>query len=111
MSKLTNLTKLIELINEDTTIKRFKELESIIDQDDKLSQDFEDLQSLQKIMVNAETKKTKNEVEATTSYNIQLNKVMDHYLMSEYLDLLEVVNNDLQLIKDIITKEINVDLD
>ena len=65
------------------------------------------LQSLQKIMVNAQTKKTSNYEQAKDSYDIQLNKITNHVLMSEYLDVLEVVNNDLQLIKDIISKEIN----
>ena len=110
MSKLSKLSNLLKSLNEDENIKRFKELEAIIDQDEKLNNDYKKLQDLQKLMVQKEAKKLDAKVE-TDNYNTQLELVLNHVLMSEYLDLLEVVNNDLQMIKEIITKEINMELE
>lgn len=107
------MSKLEELkisLNEDENIKRFKQLEAIIDKDATLNQQYKVLQDVQKIMVQKDAKKIDSTI-ATANYNKQLDTVLDHVLMSEYLDLLEVVNNELQFIKSIITKEIDMDFE
>lgn len=107
---MTNLERLKEALNNDENFKRFKELEAIIDKDEHLNYEFKYLQDLQKLMVQDEANNSKSTI-SKKNYNDQLEVVLGHYLMSEYLDLLEVVNNDLQLIKSIITKEINMEIE
>jgi len=107
LSKLTDLTK---ALNKDENIVRFKEIEQIIDSNKELNDAYKKLQDLQKLMVQKDAKKLDSTVE-TANYNEQLEVVLGHVLMSEYLDLLEVVNNDLQMIKNIITDEINMELE
>ena len=68
------------------------------------------MQDLQKLMVQKDAKKLDSTKE-TMEYNKQLEVVLGHVLMSEYLDLLEVVNNDLQFIQSVITNEINADFE
>lgn len=108
MNKLENLKE--ELRNQES-VKRFKELESILDQDAKLRQDYEHLKNLQKRMVQAQAKESSNLKQATKEYNEQLEKVNQHVLLSEYVDLVQSVNEDLQLIQSIISQEINMDID
>lgn len=108
MNKLNELTN--ELKNSET-IKRFKQLESIIDHDEILKKDYELLKKLQKELVQAETKKSANLSEIREEYNTQLEKVNQHVLLSEYVDLIQSINEDLQLIQTIITEEINMDID
>ena len=108
MNKLNELTK--ELKNSET-IKRFKQLESIIDHDETLKKDYELLKNLQKNLVQAETKKSANLSEIKEEYNTQLEKVNQHVLLAEYIDLIQSINEDLQLIQTIITEEINMDID
>jgi cell fate (sporulation/competence/biofilm development) regulator YmcA (YheA/YmcA/DUF963 family) len=105
---LNSLQKLIESIKTDKNVARFKELEAIIDQDIKLKEDYKYLQHLQKLMVQKQAKKLDASKEEQ-DYEAQLDKVLSHVLMSEYLDLLEVVNNDLQMIQEIISSEIEHD--
>lgn len=110
MNSLNSLENLKKALNEDENIKRFKQIEAIIDKDENLLNHYKKLQDLQKVMVQKEAKKL-NAEEATKKYNDQMQLVLDHVLMSEYMDLLEVVNEDLQFIKSIITKEINMDFE
>lgn len=108
MNKLTDLTN--ELKNNES-IKRFKQLESIIDHDENLKNDYELLKNLQKKLVQAETKKSANLSDIKQEYDTQLEKVNQHVLLSEYVDLIQSINEDLQLIQTIITEEINMDID
>ncbi len=108
---MSSLKDLIKAIKSDSNIIRFKELESVIDADPTLKKNFELLIHLQKIMVQKEAKKTQDFQLAKSDYDAQYETVRSHVLMDEYLDLLEVVNNDLQLIQSILTYEINADIE
>lgn len=107
---MNSLKALKEALGNDENIKRFKQLEEIIDKDELLNYEYKYLQDLQKVMVQRDAKK-QDSTEATKAYNEQMEVVLSHVLMSEYLDLLEVVNNDLQFIKEVITNEINSDFE
>lgn len=107
---MNSLKALKEALVNDENIKRFKQLEEIIDKDELLNYEYKYLQDLQKVMVQRDAKK-QDSTEATKAYNEQMEVVLSHVLMSEYLDLLEVVNNDLQFIKEVITNEINSDFE
>jgi cell fate (sporulation/competence/biofilm development) regulator YmcA (YheA/YmcA/DUF963 family) len=111
VSLLNSLEKLIDAIKNNNDVKRFKELEAIIDQDQDLNKEYKDLLNLQKLMVNDEAKQSSRLPQSKANYEAKLQELMSHILMEEYLDLLEVVNNDLQMIQSIITNEINMDIE
>jgi len=108
---LNSLDNLIREITEDTTVKRFKELEKIIDNDQLLNKDYNELLNLQKIMVKKREKKSKDLDLAIKRYEDAKENVLKHIILTEYLDLLEEINYDLGLIQKIISQEINIDFE
>lgn len=110
MSWLSKLEELVTLLKQDENIVRFKQLEHIIDTDETLKKEFNLLKDLQKKLVKKQHLKIEHS-EEQRAYDEQYKVLENHYLMSEYLDLLEAINNDLQFIKDIITNEINMEFD
>ena len=108
---MNSLDKLIEELMNDSVVKRFKELEKIIDNDQNLNEDYQKLLDLQKIMVNEREKNVKGFKLAKKNYDEAREKVMDHLILSEYLELLEEVNLDLDLTQKIISEEINTDFE
>ena len=62
-------------------------------------------------MVQREVKNHPRYQEAKEAYENQQAKVMSYLMMNEYLDLMEEINNDLQLLQSIIEQEINSKLD
>ncbi|MCK5761278.1 MAG: YlbF family regulator [Candidatus Izimaplasma sp.] len=108
MNKLENL---INEITGDKAVKRFKELEKIIDTDQALNSDYSKLKELQKVMINKREKKSKDLELAVTEYEKAKEELLKHIVLNEYLDLLEEINYDLGLIQKIISEEINIDFD
>ena len=100
---------LIEEISNDITVKRFKKLEKVIDNDHLLYKEFNDLLELQKIMINKREKGSKDFSSAENIYNKAKKSVLNHIVLNEYLDLLEEINYDLSMIQKIITEEIEND--
>lgn len=111
MSILDKLSSLIKAILQDENVLRFKQLEKRIDADELLMSQYKKLLDLQKIMVQNEAKKSNLLEQSQKRYQDQLDILMNHLLMGEYLDVLEVVNNDLQMIKQIILDEISADFE
>ena len=95
----------------DDNVIRFKELEKRVDSDLELMDSYKKLIDLQKLMVQDEAKASSRLSQSKKLYNDQMNIVLNHLLMGEYLDVLEVVNNDLQMIKSIILNEISADFE
>jgi len=108
---LNSLDQLINNIKEDPTVKRFKELEKVIDKDEKLNKEYNELLNLQKIMVNKRELKSKDFAVAKTNYEKAKKQVLEHIVLNEYLDLLEEINYDLGLIQKIISEEIKIDFE
>ncbi|MCF7926103.1 MAG: YlbF family regulator [Candidatus Izimaplasma sp.] len=104
---MKELDKLIEKITDQPKVKRFKQLEKIIDQNDELMQEYKKLLNLQKQLVQKKHQKTSNVNSLQKTYDAQKKRVETYPLISEYLDLLDEINNDLDLIQSIITEEIN----
>ena len=111
MNRLNKLDNLISEIANDPVVKRFKELERIIDNDQSLKSDYNDLLELQKVMINKREKQSKDLNLAVNDYEIAKENVMKHIVLNEYLDLLEDINYDLGLMQKIITEEINIDFE
>lgn len=111
MNKLNKLDKLILELTQDPIIKRFKELEKIIDNDHLLALEYNNLLALQRMMITKRENLNKDYTKAKNNYEKAKNNILKHVIMTEYLDLLEEVNYDLVLIQKIITKEINIDFE
>ena len=101
--------QLLEYYKDQPLVKRYQELEKIIHQDQVLLHSYEKLKELQKQLVNAKTKNQATQ-KIEKAYNIKYQELLMHPLMGEYLELIESINSDLQMIQDIITSEINMDL-
>ncbi len=108
---MNSLDKLINEIKEDPTVKRFKELEKVIDKDEKLNKEYKELLELQKVMVNKREQKSKDFTLAKKKYEEAKERVLQHLVLNEYLDLLEEINYDLGLIQKIISEEIKIDFE
>ncbi|QMS85645.1 YlbF family regulator [Candidatus Xianfuyuplasma coldseepsis] len=108
---MTAIDRLIESLQNDPTVRRFQELERIIDQDMNLQQQYNELLDAQKIMVQRQVKKHPQYNDAKETYQLLREQLMQHVLMSEYLDLLEQINGDLKWIQEIIESEISKDFD
>lgn len=108
---MNNLKELIVALNNDESIKRYKELEYIIDHDKNLKKEYELLKELQKKLVRAENTKNAKLSDIRSEYDVQYEIVKNHVLLEEYIDLLESINNDVQMIQNIISDEINMDVD
>lgn len=107
MSTLNKLDELLEEIKSSPLIKRFRELESIIDNNPKLQKDYQDLLEKQKKMVNSkEFKRTDYQV-LKADYESHKEGLVNNIIIDEYLELQQKINDDLQLIQDIIGSEIN----
>lgn len=96
-------------VKQDSKVVRYQELERIIHKDQALLKQVEVLKDLQKKLVNAKTL-NKPFLEIERDYQAIYDQVLDHPVMGEYLDLVEQINEDLQFVTEIITKEINMDL-
>lgn len=108
---LNKLSELITLIKNDPQIERFKELEKIVDRNESINNDFNKLLELQKVMVQKEYRHDKTLSQAQENYRKQLQVVANYPIIEEYLELLEYINTDLDLIKSIIEQEIALDFD
>lgn len=108
---MNNLIKLINELQKDELIVRFKKLEEIIDQDKNITNNYKNLLELQKKMVNDQEKNRSNLDKSTKEYEIAKSTLTSNIVISEYIELLEDINYDLQMIQNIIGTEISIDFE
>lgn len=108
---MKSLDRLIQWIEDDPTVRRFRELEAVIDADTALQGQYKELLKLQKVMVQQEAMGHPGFPNAKASYEQRKDELMDHVLLGEYLALLELLNDDLQLMQQIIEDELNKEFD
>jgi len=82
VSKLNSLKLLIKEIEDDTVVRRFKELEKKIDKDKKLNDDYKKLLELQKIMINQREKRSEGLTLAENNYENAKEKVLKHIVLT-----------------------------
>ncbi|MCR5349614.1 MAG: YlbF family regulator [Acholeplasmatales bacterium] len=104
--------KLIEYFNSLPEVKRIKELEHYIDNNEKIKNAFKEIKALQKQMVSSKEFNQMNQYNMLKKeYDNKLNEYLDLPFVSEYCELLEYVNNllsDLSFqIETDISKKIN----
>ena len=108
---MNSLKNLINELNKDELIIRYKELEKIIDQDKIIEISFKNLLELQKKMVNDREKNVSNFDASSREYEVAKTALTSNIVISEYIELLEDINYDLQMIQNIIGTSISADFE
>lgn len=89
-------------------VKRIKELEAFIDNNDDINTLFIRLKEIQKQMVHAREYNQPNQYNIyKDEYNSVYNELLDMPFMEEYLELLEIVDGRLSSFTYTVEKEIN----
>ena len=106
-----NEKQILEQISEHKLVKRYKELEVVINNNEKLKEKLAKLKAMQKDMVHAETlNKPEMLKEINNSYDILYEEILNFPLVIEYLDLQKMINDFLQDFTSIIESGIKEDL-
>lgn len=100
------IVKLLETIKNDTKTQRFKELDALIETHPTLYRDYEHLKILQQKMVRANAQ-NKDSKDAKKAYEDALENLLNHPLMSEYLELIEAINDDIKWVTETIESTLN----
>ncbi len=108
---MNSLKNLINELQKDESIIRFKILLRIVDHDKNMKNDYKKLLELQKKMVNDREKNRKDLENSTKNYELAKCNLTSNIVISEYLDLLEDINSDLQMIKNVIEFELSRDIE
>lgn len=109
---MKSLDEFVKALSDNPIIKRFQELEKILNNDSNLQQLVHDMKSIQKEFVHAKTFQQKeNELFLNEKLDNIQNQINEYPLYLEYLELQEEINEMLQRFVDIfedgLDKEIN----
>ncbi|MEC9484899.1 MAG: YlbF family regulator [Candidatus Izemoplasma sp.] len=104
---MNKLDALIKALQDDDKVKRFQELETIINNDASLQKEYQRLLKAQKVLVNYEHHKDPKLKKAQAQYTNILEELGNHPLFNEFIDLLEWINDDLVLLQKIFESAIN----
>ena len=105
---MTSKEEIISYFNSKDEVKRLKELEHLIDKDDVLKNKINEVKKLQQKMINSKEYNLINQYkEDKRLYDELLEEINDYPFMGEYLDLLDLVNNELRYLTDGINEEID----
>lgn len=104
--------KLIQMIEKNEEIQRYKRIESIINNNKKLKTKVNQLKALQKQLINAkQVGKTQAIAEFESRYQVLYNEIEEYPLMSDYLALQGDINEMIQSIQSIIEEGIEKDFE
>lgn len=101
------IDELINLISNQEEVKRYKEIERALHENDYIKCKLEEFRKLQKRMVIYEHKQNELPVEINQRYDKLYNELINIPIFNEYLTLQEEINELLQTITSIIETEIN----
>ena len=109
---MTEKEKLISMLASDPEIKRYKRIETMINEHKELKKKINQLKNLQKQLVNAkQIEKTEAIKQFQKQYDDQLDDIENYPLMSDYLALQSDINMMIQSIVDIIEEGIEKDME
>jgi cell fate (sporulation/competence/biofilm development) regulator YmcA (YheA/YmcA/DUF963 family) len=104
--------KLIEMIQNDAEIQRYKRIEQLINDHKELNQKFNELKRVQKQLVNAKHIGKKEAIDAfQVQYDALYEAIEAYPLMSDYLALQSDINEMLQVIQNILQDGIEKDFE
>ncbi|HOI85703.1 MAG TPA: YlbF family regulator [Acholeplasmataceae bacterium] len=109
---MTEKEKLIQMIEEDEEIQRYKRIELAINQNRELKAKFNELKSVQKQLVNAKHIGKKEAIDAfQTRYDALYEAIEAYPLMSDYLALQSDINDMIQSIVGILEEGLEKDFE
>ena len=91
-------------------VKRIKELEPLIDNNEEVKQKLDELLSIQKELINSRYYKLSTREELENKYNQKKNEIIELPFLDEYLELLDFMDERLINFKSIVEKSINKDI-
>jgi cell fate (sporulation/competence/biofilm development) regulator YmcA (YheA/YmcA/DUF963 family) len=104
--------ELLELIKNNESVKRYQQIEAVINKDKTLKKNINKLKSIQKQLINA---KEINKTQAINKFQLEFDQLLEEIesfpLMSEYLDLQEEINHMIKEVLQIIENKINKGID
>ncbi len=107
---MESLKTLQTLLEKHPEVKRYKDLETLILSNPKYKQQYQDLLSKQKRLVQSKTYQ-KSDVEAREkAYKESLESLISHVCVNEYLLAQEEINDLISMLFNIIESEINAAL-
>lgn len=104
--------KLIQMIEQNEDIKRYKQIETYINENKEIKQKMNQLKSIQKQLVNAKhigKQEAVNQFQAR--YDQLLEEIENYPLMSEYMALQSDINEMIQSILEIIEQGIEKEME
>ncbi|BCR35662.1 YlbF family regulator [Mariniplasma anaerobium] len=109
---MTEKEKLIEMIKNNETIKRYQAIEKVLNTNKDLNSKINKLKTIQKQLINAkEINKQESIKHFDALYNELLAEIEGYPLMSDYLalqgDINELIQHITQIIEDGVNKELN----
>jgi cell fate (sporulation/competence/biofilm development) regulator YmcA (YheA/YmcA/DUF963 family) len=108
---LTEKEKLIEMIKNNETIKRYQAIEKVLNANEDLKSKINKLKTIQKQLINAkEINKQETIKHYDALYNELLAEIEAYPLMSDYLALQGDINDMIQHITQIIEEGVNKEL-
>lgn len=104
--------ELLQLIKDNESVKRYQQIETVINKDKTLKKNINKLKSIQKQLINA---KEINKTQAINKFQSEFDQLLEEIesfpLMSEYLDLQEEINHMVKEVLQIIENQINEGID
>jgi len=108
---LTEKDKIIEMVKNDSRVKRYQAIEKVLNENKILKQKINELKTIQKQLVNAKEIQKKKTIEHYQMlYDQLLDEIEGYPLMSDYLALQGDINDMIQAIAEIIEDGINKEL-
>lgn len=105
---MSHKEEFIDLIKSNETIKRYRQIEEVINKNSDLKSKINEVKTVQKQLVNAKEIK---KAEAIKAFEIKMENLLDEIsdfpLLNEYLDLQDEINSMLKNVLSIIEDEIN----
>lgn len=100
--------EIIKYFSELPEVKRIKELEPYIDSNKLINSKLNEMKDIQKHMINAKEYHQNNQYLVYEEEYIKIkNKIIDLPFVAEYLELLDIINNELANITTDISKELD----
>lgn len=108
---MNNKTLIVEKLKNDKNIQRYRELELIINNNQSIKNKLDELKTLQKEIVHAESlNKTNSHKLLKDKYDNLYNEFIEQPLIGEYLELQTLLNDFLQAFTNIVEEGIKADL-
>ena len=104
---MNNIDNLKDYFNDLPEVKRIKELEAYIDNNEKINKSFNSLKDIQKKMVSSKEFNQQNQYQIyLNEYNQKKEELLNMPFVEEYLELIEIVGQKLNNLSNLIENEL-----